>query len=194
MNGKRGPELFRLIGFISGVMVAMIVLTNLFDTPSVDAIREVADQLWPRDATKAHETKPGQETSMANSERENTASARQHAGGRDNGLLSSARTPIKTEITTTESVQEPQEASGSKTKPNDSVTLWHAVWNPFRSELSASGFADRLTRLTDGEYRVRRVSVGAYQVEVSYDPDTGVGDTLMQIQMMTGLRIGESQP
>ena len=101
-------------------------------------------------------------------------------------------TPTQTEIQTTP--PQPEEVFGSEAQANASIVSWHAVWKPFRSQLAANGFAERLGRLTEREYRVRRLSVGAYQVEVGYDPNRGVADTLMQIRMVTGLRIKEPQP
>jgi hypothetical protein len=184
--------MFRLIGFISGVAISAVLLTTLVDAPSVDAIREVADRLWQRDATSPNDMQSDREPLLPNPEREDITSGPQNAVDRDTGA--SDQVPPQTEISTIESAQRSQDALGSETKPIDPGTSWHAVWNPFRSELSASGFAERLARLTDREYRVRRISVGAYQVEVGYNPEIGVADTLVQIRLMTGLRIREIQP
>lgn len=184
--------MFRLMGFISGVAIAMFVLTVLVDVPISSGFRELTDRLWQRGAAPPNEIKPDQEPLMPNHEQASAAPEPPHAVDRNDGP--SRQAPMQTEIATTPSPLETEGASGSEAQTSASVTLWHAVWNPFRSRLAASGFADRLARLTDREYRVRRLSVGAYQVEVGYNPDIGVADTLMQIRVMTGLRIREIQP
>ena len=107
---------------------------------------------------------------------------------------SASQAPSQTEISTTPAAAQPEPVSGSAAQTSASTQAWHAVWKPFRSHMAASGFAERLALLTDREYRVTRLAVGAYQVEVGFDPNSGVADTLNQIRMMTGLRVSEIQP
>ena len=181
--------MFRLIGFVLGVAIATIVLTNWFDAPSSSGFRETAEQLLQRGTTQPNELPPNQETSLPKQKRGKAPPESPNAVARDDATH---QTPTQTEILTT--LPQPEEVSGSEAQANASIVSWHAVWKPFRSQLAANGFAERLGRLTEREYRVRRLSVGAYQVEVGYDPHSGVADTLMQIRMVTGLRVKEPQP
>lgn len=184
--------MFRLMGFISGVAIAMFVLAILVDAPISSGFRELTDQLWQRGAALPNEIKPDQETLMPSREQADVAPGTSHAV--DRNAVPSRQAPMQTEIATTPSPPETEGTSDFETQTSASITMWHAVWKPFRSRLAASGFADRLARLTNREYRVRRLAVGAYQVEVGYNPDLGVAETLMQIRVMTGLRIRELQP
>jgi hypothetical protein len=71
---------------------------------------------------------------------------------------------------------------------------WEPVWRAFRSELSAKGFADHLERLTGQEYRVRRTSPWAYQVELPYFDEAQRDAALHEIQSKTGLLLMERRP
>ena len=84
----------------------------------------------------------------------------------------------------------PRAEVGSSAFPS----AWHSVWLPFRSELSARGFAERLANVTGREYRVRRVSPWAYQVELAYVGETDKLTALQQIESATGLGVGGGGP
>lgn len=73
-------------------------------------------------------------------------------------------------------------------------SAWHSVWQPFRSELSARGFAERLANVTGREYRVRRVSPWAYQVELAHVGEADKLTALQQIESATGLGVGGGGP
>ena len=73
------------------------------------------------------------------------------------------------------------------TVPTSETRKWHPVWEAFRSELSAKGFADHLKRLTQHEFRVRRQSAWTYQVEFAYATDTELTEALDDIQTRAGV-------
>ena len=179
--------MIRLIGFILGAVIAVIVLTNVVDAPIGNVIREAADRFRQQGIWQAYVKRPGQETPVPSRERTDAAPKTPSANIQNMGLAT--QTPPQTETTSTPSAAQPDPVSGSAAQTSASTQSWHAVW----SHMAASGFAKRLALLTDREYRVTRLSVGAYQVEVGYDPDSGVADTLNQIGMMTGLSIREIQ-
>lgn len=64
-----------------------------------------------------------------------------------------------------------------------------SVWTPFHSQMSAEGFAARLSRQLDHDFRVERRAAGAYQVVF----DAGTGDErdllLTQIREITGAEV-----
>ena len=61
-----------------------------------------------------------------------------------------------------------------------------AVWEPFRSQRSAEGFAKRLSRELNHSFRVERQGAGAYQVMLDAN-SRGERDLLLaQIAEITG--------
>lgn len=184
--------MFRLIGFVVGVAIATIVLTTLVDAPMSTAIRVAKDRLWQRAATtQSNDIHLDQKASLPKHPQADGPQELPLAIARDDAL---GQAPSQTEIKTTSTPSRPEVASGFEAQANNSSTLWQAVWDPFRSHWAASGFAGRLGRLTNLEFRVRRLPVGGYQVEVGYNPHEGITDTLTQIRRVTGLRIRELQP
>lgn len=47
---------------------------------------------------------------------------------------------------------------------SEETAIFHEIWQPFRSEASASGFADYLTRQTGQDFIVEKTAPGEYQV------------------------------
>jgi len=70
---------------------------------------------------------------------------------------------------------------------------WQSVWNPFRSQIAANGFAARLHAVTDIDYRVVRLKPGAYQVAFAYTDDSERAAKITQIQNATGLDLPEAR-
>ncbi|MFQ5624889.1 MAG: hypothetical protein ACE5FS_16015 [Paracoccaceae bacterium] len=77
---------------------------------------------------------------------------------------------------------------------NDPDRRWHSFWNPFRSEIAASGFAARLRRVTGIDYRVVRLEPGSYQVAFAYADDDERRSKISQIERATGLDLPEQAP
>ena len=96
------------------------------------------------------------------------------------------------------------ESNSSPGTPDDAAPIardqpapqprWHVLWSPFRSELSAHGFADRLERLTGMDLQVTRVGPGRYQVAFRYLDDVERQSKLAEIAAMTGLRLRKELP
>jgi hypothetical protein len=61
-----------------------------------------------------------------------------------------------------------------------------AVWVPFRSQMSAQGFARRLAGKLDYPFRVNREGPGRYQVLFSYASEVDRLDVLDQVNFVTG--------
>jgi hypothetical protein len=57
-------------------------------------------------------------------------------------------------------------------------TSFQTIWSPFRSEASATGFAEILAEQTGHEFRVVRISIGKYQVGF----DAGTQDEQQRIE------------
>jgi len=71
----------------------------------------------------------------------------------------------------------------------DDAGAWHAFWTPFRSEASANGFATRLGRDTDREYRVLRTGPGEYRVAFHHIDDNDRRARLVEIEQVSGLKL-----
>ena len=82
---------------------------------------------------------------------------------------------------------------GQEAKPPDDadeVGAWYAFWTPFRSEASADGFAARLGRDTDREYRVVRTGPGEYRVTFFHTNENDRRARLVEIEQVSGLVLG----
>jgi len=64
---------------------------------------------------------------------------------------------------------------------------WYSFWNPFRSEIAASGFVTQLEKVTGLDYRVVKVRTGIYEVAFAFDSDVERRTKLSQISAATGL-------
>ncbi len=71
---------------------------------------------------------------------------------------------------------------------------WHVFWNPFRSEFSANGFAERLQQSTGMDFRVTRVGPGRYEVAFAYLDEEQRQSRLTRISAATGLHLEERAP
>ncbi len=69
---------------------------------------------------------------------------------------------------------------------------WYAFWNPFRSNLAASGFVEQLERVTGLDYRVVKTKTGVYEVAFAYDSDDERRSKLSRISAATGLELPDS--
>ena len=64
---------------------------------------------------------------------------------------------------------------------------WYSFWNPFRSEIAATGFVAQLEKVTGLDYRVVKVKTGIYEVAFAYNNDVERRTKLSQISAATGL-------
>ncbi len=61
-----------------------------------------------------------------------------------------------------------------------------SVWVPFRSEISARGFAGKLTEQLERPFQVLRAGPGQYLVVFGYQDEAERAEVLAQINAMTG--------
>ena len=71
---------------------------------------------------------------------------------------------------------------------------WHAIWSPFRTEIAARGFVNRLESVTGLDFRVAKLRSGAYQVAFAYRDPAEVDVRLAEIAAATGLDLSANQP
>ncbi|MEZ5557591.1 MAG: hypothetical protein R3E86_03490 [Pseudomonadales bacterium] len=70
----------------------------------------------------------------------------------------------------------------------DPATNDATVWGPFRSQRSALGFAEHLSRSLDHAFEVSRRGPGRYEVYFDYATDAERDALLQQIGQLTGAR------
>jgi hypothetical protein len=69
---------------------------------------------------------------------------------------------------------------------------WYSFWNPFRSQVAATGFVSRLEEVTGLDYRVVKVKSGVYEVAFPYSDDDERRMKLAVISDATGLELPDS--
>ncbi len=82
----------------------------------------------------------------------------------------------------------------AETAPEPIPPHWHVFWNPFRSEFSANGFAERLQQSTGMDFRVTRAGPGRYEVAFAYLDEEQRQSRLTRISAATGLHLEERGP
>ncbi len=63
---------------------------------------------------------------------------------------------------------------------------YQVAWSSFHSESSASGFADKMTRLLERDFGVVRAGPGQYEVRFLYASEADRRDVLQSIASLTG--------
>ena len=71
--------------------------------------------------------------------------------------------------------------------------LWHVFWDPFRSEIAATGFIDQLESITGLNYGVIRRKIGEYEVAFAYATEEERDAGLLTIEQATGISFAEWQ-
>lgn len=210
--------MFRMFGFLSGVLVATLAIGALMDAPGRSAmlatfmrigdaataavarrIGQTPDKLEPsRDARSAH---------SANS----TGEARPVGNPAD---LSSPPVPVEpAAASTTASAamrelparpsvdplpQAPRPVSTAPPAARSTAAIatpgWQAVWKTFRSEISAQGFADHLRHTYRAEYRIRQEAPWRYRVEIAYADHRQLSAVLDAFRDDTGFDLAETTP
>ena len=92
-------------------------------------------------------------------------------------------------LATWEAPTEQSEAAAPLNLPgnnDEDVAPVASVWVPFHSEMSARGFARRLTAQLDHPFEVQRERAGAYSVVFSYADSAERDALLSEVQEVTG--------
>ncbi len=183
--------MLRLMGFLLGSAIALIALLIFTDRPGLEPARAVVeesltllDEHITTDAGSISAPEPRSEPTPE------TPVAREKA-------------PMPVKETSVDAT--PTESNSSPGTSDDAAPLvardppspqprWHVFWSPFRNELSARGFADRLEHLTGMDLQVTRVGPGRYQVAFRYLGDAERQSKLAEIAAMTGLRLRNEIP
>lgn len=172
--------MFRITGFLVGVVLTLVFLTAVVDRPTRDRVGLLAveltgpvldtiDRIFPETPGPTDlELKDPEQTFIEPTVLELPVQPRATA----------AASAVDEDVTMEEPLPPPV---------FQDTIVWQPLWTAFHSELSARGFASRLEHLTGREYRVRRASPWSYQVEVAYKDEEQRDALIEEIQQRTGL-------
>ena len=203
--------MFRIVGFIVGCSVSAGLLLLLMGTPDFHlgdkpadvarydrAIDKLREKRWlePDDAVVETDAEPPDPVAPADdthqelpddalaNEAPPAAIASDSAAERPIELPTESQQPASNAELAADVLDSP---SAEPLEPE-----WHAFWNPFRSEVAATGFVRRLENVTGLDYRIAKVKTGVYEVAFSYQGDDELSANLAQISAATGLDLSET--
>ncbi len=190
--------MFRLLGFLIGSaasIAAILLVTGVpkfhLEDPAIDQMRfdEAVEKLMARRI----------ETVVATDDPSSDRDEMSEAALEQTGVSQTAvsESPDASMVADVFAEAEPVAASFEFAEPGiDPAPLnemqWYSFWNPFRSEIAASGFVSRLEKVTGLDYRVVKVKTGVYEVAFAYVDDGERRTKLSMISMATGLELPDS--
>ena len=187
--------MFRLIGILSGSVIATAILLAVVDDPTLEHLRRgskqvvgyVAERIPPQ---VMHQIEHGQQGGQAH-----TGSLAAQEDSPSAPVPHDEQAPGETTAMPqhTPEVGEPEPEFGIEQPSADDEPKWHAFWHPFRHKTSALGFIERLRRLTDLDYLVLEVAPGKYRVAFAYRDEVEKQAHLHKIEAATGLKLEQEQ-
>jgi len=185
--------MFRIFGFLIGSATSIAIILLVMGVPEFHARDAVIDQqrfdaaveklMAKKPDVGTVVSEPGESSSSDNFSTSTTA---QPLAGESRSEAEVAELPFA----------EPDSAAiaGSDDFPADleeppllNDLQWYSFWNPFRSEIAASGFVAQLERVTGIDYRVVKIKPGVYEVAFAYAANEDIPVNLSQISAATGL-------
>lgn len=173
--------MLRWLGFVVGATLATVLLMGVDRDTAVDwsapPWAEPTGQrpsLRPRPASSADETAPWQPASPAET---------------------TTRTPQSSPpaIASQQAVLPAESAADSLAAPEEE-TGWYPLWRPFRSELSAEGFAGYLTQVSGRDTRVATLGPWSYRVEFAYRSKRDRDAALERLEQLIGVPLVGAVP
>lgn len=193
--------MLRLLGFIVGCMLTALVLFDLDPHEALhrgealvaeaqERLHAVREAPLPEvTAPEASETEPTTESSVAEMEVDSAPEA---------GLVTIETTEegtVATDATVpdggVDGPDHPAYEDLQAVATQAPAGGWQPLWRPFRSELSARGFADQIAEITGRETRVRRLGPRSHQVDVAFADETQRRNTLQRLELLTGIELRE---
>ena len=165
--------MFRLLGFLIGSATAIIIILLVLGIPEFNLTDPVNDQQRFDAAVEKLREKQQEIAAVDKTMIDEVAAI---DDGQDN-----------TDPVTEEAVPDISDAQ----LVIQTELQWYSFWNPFRSEIAASGFVTQLEKVTGLDYRVVKVRTGIYEVAFAFDSDVERRTKLSQISAATGLDLPE---
>lgn len=188
--------MFRLIGFLLGSTASILVLLAVVDGPEFARTRDIANALSPQLAQRLAQAFPALGGDAGEEVRETASPPPPEKTAPPVKTVAAPKVPPggEAQVDASSKPVDTDQASGAPARAAPGEPQWHPIWNPFRSEVSARGFAARLESLTGLEYRVTEVSSGSYQVAFAHLDESERQTKLARIEESTGLRLTEDSP
>lgn len=185
--------MFRLLGFLVGSVTSILIILMIIGLPKLHLGDDEQDQKRYDAAIEMLKAKQHEIESVTGRLSEDVA--------RVAGNLESGPAPVAVQPADKDPASDPQ-LPGTGNAPGNVPAVeelaaeaepqWYSFWNPFRSEIAASGFVAQLEKVTGIDYRVVKVRTGTYEVAFAYHDDAERRTKLAQISAATGLDLPES--
>jgi hypothetical protein len=184
--------MIRLLGFLIGSATSVFIIVLLIGTPTFHLGEDDESQRRYDAAIEMLRAKQEELESVAGRLEEDVsrvaASVETVQEDPVAGETAPAEVPPASPDTSADVASPPIEALMPVAEPH-----WYSFWNPFRSEIAASGFVSQLERVTGIDYRIVKVETGVYEVAFAYLDDTERRDKLSRISAATGLDLPDSR-
>lgn len=182
--------MLRLMGFLFGSAVALLALLVFTDLPALAPHRQTVEQGVSLLLDQLRSA-PGKKASLE----AKSPPVRESSPQPELRLPATPREEPDMDVARNEPPAEtPAEPVPPQLEIPPPEPRWHLVWNPFRSEFSANGFAERLAQATGMDFRVTRVRPGRYEVAFAYLDEEQRQSRLARISAATGLAVQEQAP
>lgn len=178
--------MFRLLGFCIGSLASIAALLLLIGRPDFHVAPEDIDHMRFDAAVeklKSKQLPPSREEEPVVADPDAEAPA--PADGPDTEPVSVAAAPVD---------DRPPAAESAYPQSDVPDNEWHTFWTPFRTEIAARGFVNRLENVTGIDYRVVKADTGVYQVAFAYAGTEELESKLEQITAATGLDLSGPLP
>ena len=194
--------MLKLIGFWLGVALTALGLLYLVDPPQAARLADgAADRISGVLADLGRSVKPAPAPAPPNTDASPSASAQGDAPEPSELSAGTADAPLRgasADDPAPQPLPQPTPA-GPQTPaplapPAPPARTWYAFWDPFHSEVSAHGFANRLALLTGLELRVTDDGPGRYRVAFAYAGEPDRRAAIAAIEARAGLRIDRESP
>ena len=186
--------MFRLIGFLIGSLTSIIIILLIVGMPNFHLDDQRDDQQRFDEAIGILKEKQREFESVTGRLSEDVARVAETVEQELEPATAAVAATPPPETATTDLPANPEAMPDilPNEEPGAGETLWYSFWNPFRSEIAASGFVSQLERVTGIDYRVVKVKTGVYEVAFAYQDDEERRTKLSTIAAATGLELPES--
>jgi len=185
--------MFRLLGFLIGSLTSILIILMIIGLPKLNHDDDKADQQRYEAAIEMLKAKQSEIESVTGRLEEDVARVTESVAstideGTDAGMADGTSPGGQ-------AADDQSESAAGEMPAGDQAAdtaLWYSFWNPFRSEIAASGFVAQLEKVTGIDYRVVKVKTGVYEVAFAYHDDDERRSKLARISAATGLDLPDS--
>lgn len=190
--------MFRLLGFLIGSAISIAVILLVTGLPEFHSQSSEIDQKRFDEAVEklmARKVDAERMGQLAHTVAVDTDAVEQQSDfevPQDHAGPDSDRVGLQQEEQSTQVPADQAVAAESEVPVSVESPQWYSFWNPFRSQVAATGFVSRLEEVTGLDYRVVKVKSGVYEVAFPYFDDDERRTKLAVISDATGLELPDS--